>query len=180
MVAIHHATLARAKRFGWTMEAMDDGFVVVTDKEGNRVGRGMGGKAALSNAEATRGERRMAQAQAKVELAIPPVDDKVHHPRTIAGSVVAKPYRELYKKHDGTNGDWVADLISEHCVTVTQGKRALDRPALEKILRENEVTMPRSGANNGQFRMTAGIKLRSVASKKGYLLVNGRKHFAKK
>lgn len=99
----------------------------------------------------------------------------------VSRSVVAPAYKLRYRARAATAklpkntdrkviarscGDWLAVVLSAHCVV----KRKADRAAFIAILDANHVDHSRwAGLDNGRFRMTGGLALRRVVVDAGSL-----------
>jgi len=106
-----------------------------------------------------------------------PAPKPLEAPDTRANSVVRYAYKEKYRKAGNARGcgDWVHTALAAETL---DGDRKIDLVRFEAIMAENGIDTSRYNRTTngwqGRLRMSAGISLRSKASKKGFFLIDGR------
>lgn len=109
-----------------------------------------------------------------------------HQPSTIARtednpirSIVPAKFKAAYSEHQGTCGDKMGLALKAATTHKnSEGRDALDLPALKAIAKLNAVDVSRyEGLNPGQWRMNVGNKLRGLL-KAGKKVMIGKQVFA--
>lgn len=169
---IHHATLAKAKKYGIELrhgfddiEAHHDGKLLASGNAGNAVLAAA--LAALNIDPAAAPEKKPRKAASGKKAAKKKAasgrkktadDETPDHPE--GRSIVKQVYREKYKEFGGHNGDPVALALEKN---VRNGDGSIDVAVLKKIAQDNEIwAQSYAQLNVGQQRMIVSNRLRSL------------------
>lgn len=92
--------------------------------------------------------------------------------------IVGAQYRERYRKHGGTCGDWLAKWLSSEFTVVRDGRHIFDHRAFRDLLERNGIDVtakwaqepdPMTNSWKGRFRMTGRQKLEKIAAEQGHI-----------
>ncbi len=187
MIRIHHATQARAAKFGITLnvsenevEASKDGCILASAPQANvALDTAIAAieRSHNENDETFEGEGQddaesvdASDIDETIEQAMAPTEGAEPKP---SRSVIKPTFRDRYKEHGGNCGDDLAQLLSKH-VTVSDndGKSRVDMAKLKALVKLNglEWKPEYDVLNPGLIRMTCANRLRAL-SRRGKTII---------